>query len=75
MKGAIIKEFRVFNYIVLLRMLGPLPAAYSCLSCRGRTPFISRAPILRKYTIKEDVSGPETFTLRRIPQNSTTYYC
>ena len=55
-----IKEFRVFNYIVLLRMLGPLPAAYSCLSCRGRTPVISRAPILRKYTIKEDVSGGET---------------
>ena len=59
-KGAIIKEFRVFNYIVLLQMLGPFPAAYSCLSCQERTPVISRAPILRKYTIKEDVSGGET---------------
>ena len=25
----------------------------------GKNPLISRAPILRKYTIKEDVSGPD----------------
>ena len=55
MKGAIIKEFCVFNYFVLLQTLGPLPAAYRCLFLLGKNPPISRAPNLRKYTIKGDV--------------------
>ena len=60
MKGAIIKEFRVFYYFVLLQMLGPLPAVYQCLFPPGRNPLISRAPNLRKYTIKEDVRKSRT---------------